>query len=305
MPVYAATIFLSAFLLFQIQPMLAKFILPWFGGSAAVWSAALLFFQLFLLVGYFYAHCLVRYLRPKNQILVHATLLTASLLVLPIIPAAHWKPAVGMAGDVGDPAMNILLLLGATAGLPYILLSATSPLLQAWYLRTRAGVIPYRLFALSNFGSMLALLSYPVLVEPKFALGAQAKIWSLGYAMFAVICAIAGWKSVGGEIPVGGTAPGVPSSDTALIARPTAGAIALWIGLATCASTLLLAVTSHLTQNIAPIPLLWIVPLSLYLLSFIVCFEYERLYHRLVFLPLLAGSLGLLAYGDTLYENNA
>src|SRR5580700_4425811 len=319
MPVYAATIFLSAFLLFQIQPMLAKFILPWFGGSAAVWSAALLFFQLFLLGGYFYAHCLVRYLRPKTQILVHATLLAASLLVLPIIPAGHWKPALGKpalgnAGDAGDPALQILLLLGATAGLPYILLSATSPLLQAWYLRTRAGAIPYRLFALSNFGSMLALLSYPVLVEPKLALGAQAKVWSLGYAMFAVICAIAGWKSLGREVPLGSTAPDGPSDaasgnslqhNAALIAKPTAGDVALWVGLAACASTLLLAVTSHLTQNVAPIPLLWIVPLSLYLLSFIVCFEYERLYHRAVFLPLLAGSLGLLAYGDTLYENNA
>jgi hypothetical protein len=305
MPVYAVTIFLSAFLLFQIQPMLAKFILPWFGGSAAVWSAALLFFQLFLLVGYLYAHCLVRYLQPKSQILVHATLLAASLTALPIIPAGHWKPALGNRGDGGDPALQILLLLGATAGLPYILLSATSPLLQAWYLRTRAGVIPYRLFALSNFGSMLALLSYPALVEPKLALGAQAKGWSLGYAAFAVVCTIAGWKSRGRETPINITAPGGPISDAAIIAKPMASDIALWIGLATCASTLLLAVTSHLTQNVAPIPLLWIVPLSLYLLSFILCFEFERLYHRVVFLPLLAASLGLLAYGDTLYENNA
>lgn len=314
MPVYAATIFLSAFLLFQIQPMLAKFILPWFGGSAAVWSAALLFFQLFLLGGYYYAYCLVRYLRPKVQILVHATLLAASLLALPIIPARHWKPEPGNAGEGGDPVMRILLLLGATAGLPYILLSATSPLLQAWFLRTRAGAFPYRLFALSNFGSMLALLSYPVLVEPRLALGAQAKMWSLGYAMFAVICATAGWKSRGGDRPIRTSSAGSnrePAPDVSLervaepIGQPGIGDIALWMGLAACASTLLLAVTSHLTQNIAPIPLLWIVPLSLYLLSFIVCFEYDRLYHRVVFLPLLAGSLGLLAYGDTLYETNA
>ena len=156
MTVYAATIFLSAFLLFEVQPMIAKFILPWFGGSAAIWSASLLFFQLVLLAGYLYAHCLIRYTHAKTQFALHAALLIASLATLPIIPAAHWKPTGG-----GDPTLRILLLLGATVGLPYMLLSATSPLLQAWYLRTHTGAIPYRLFALSNFGSLLALLSYP------------------------------------------------------------------------------------------------------------------------------------------------
>src|SRR4051812_35751468 len=145
---YAATIFLSAFLLFQVQPLIAKFILPWFGGSAAVWSAALLFFQLLLLLGYLYAHCLIRYLKPKKQLIVHLTLLALSLAVLPIIPADRWKPVGGQ-----DPLSGILLLLAATIGLPYTLLSSTSPLLQAWYVRTHKGVIPYRLFALSNFGS--------------------------------------------------------------------------------------------------------------------------------------------------------
>ena len=183
MLVYAATIFLSAFLLFQVQPMIAKFILPWFGGSAAVWSASLLFFQLLLLLGYLYAHCLIRYLKPKQQIGVHFTLLLISLVTLPIIPKDYWKPVGG-----SDPLLGILLLLGATIGLPYFLLSSTSPLLQAWYLRTRAGVIPYRLFALSNFGSMLALLSYPFLVEPNIALRLQARIWSVGFAAFAVAC---------------------------------------------------------------------------------------------------------------------
>lgn len=293
MPLYAVTIFLSAFLLFQVQPMLAKFILPWFGGSAAVWSAALLFFQLVLLAGYFYAHILIRTLRPKAQFIVHATLLAASLLTLPIVPAARWKPTIA----TGDPAPQILLLLAATVGLPYMLLSATSPLLQAWYARTHPGTIPYRLFALSNFGSMLALLSYPVWFEPKFALGAQAKIWSIGFAVFAILCAMAGWKS--------GSRKQAVSQDGDDAPAPTAGELALWIGLAMCASTLLLAVTSHLTQNVAPIPLLWIVPLSLYLLSFILCFESSRLYNRIVFLPLLAGALGVLAWGDSLFENNA
>lgn len=292
MPVYAATIFLSAFLLFQIQPLIAKLILPWFGGSAAVWSAALLFFQLLLLGGYLYAHCLIRFLKPRPQLWIHAALLAASLATLPIIPSAAWKPSGGE-----DPTLRILLLLAATAGLPYTLLSATSPLLQAWYLRINSGAVPYRLFALSNFGSMLALLSYPALIEPWIALRTQARIWSGAYALFTGACLLAGWNSRNG----------IDRAQTAVAGASSAfstGTAALWMGLAACASTLLLAVTSHLTQNVAPIPLLWIVPLSLYLLSFILCFESDRIYNRFVFLPLLAPALALLTYGDYMYENN-
>jgi len=291
MPVYAATIFLSAFLLFQIQPMIAKFILPWFGGSAAVWSAALLFFQLVLLGGYLYAHLLIRHLRRAWQFRVHTALLIASLATLPIIPSATWKPSSG-----ADPTLRILLLLLVTIGLPYGLLSATSPLLQAWYVRTHAGAMPYRLFALSNFGSMLALLSYPFLVEPRLALSKQAWVWSIAYGAFAAVCIVAGWKSRSAtateSAPQGAPAPGLAQR-------------LLWIGLSACASILLLAVTSHMTQNVAPIPLLWIVPLSLYLLSFILCFESPRFYLRVVFLPLLPISLFFLAQGDRWYRNNA
>ena len=292
MLVYAATIFLSAFLLFQVQPLIAKFILPWFGGSAAVWSAALLFFQLLLLGGYLYAHCLTRYLKPKQQFMLHAVLLASSLATLPIVPAAHWKPTGG-----GDPTLRIMLLLGATIGLPYLLLSATSPLLQAWYLRTHLGAIPYRLFALSNFGSMLALLSYPFAVEPRLALSHQALLWSSGYGAFAALCALAAWKSREGVDEIQRSA----AQDSV---APGSGRILLWIGLAACASTLLLAATSHLTQNVAPIPLLWVAPLSLYLLSFILSFESDRIYNRIIFLPLLAGSLALFAWCDYAYENN-
>jgi hypothetical protein len=290
--VYAATVFLSAFLLFQVQPLIARFILPWFGGSAAVWSAALLFFQLVLLGGYFYAHCLIRYLKPIQQLVVHLGLLFVSLSALPIVPSAAWKATGG-----GDPTLRILLLLGATVGLPYMLLSATSPLLQAWYLRTHKGAIPYRLFALSNLGSMLALLTYPTLIEPSLALHSQAVMWSSAFAVFAVVCALAAWKSREGVDPI------------QLIAEedappPRLPEKLLWIGLAACASVLLLAVTSHLTQNVAPIPLLWVVPLSLYLLSFILCFESDRLYNRIIFLPLLVGALTLFTYGEYWYENN-
>jgi hypothetical protein len=290
--VYAATIFLSAFLLFQVQPMIAKFILPWFGGSAAVWSAALLFFQLLLLAGYLYAHCLIRYLKPKRQIAVHLTLLAISLVTLPIIPKDYWKPVGG-----ADPLLGILLLLGATIGLPYFLLSATSPLLQAWYLRTRSGVIPYRLFALSNFGSMLALLSYPFLVEPNIALRLQARIWSMGFAAFAVACGFAAWKSRNGTDALQAAA----QEDAK---PPQLSSILLWIALAACASTLLLATTSHLTQNVAPIPLLWIAPLSIYLLSFILSFESDKIYQRWLFLPLGLVALGVFTRGMAQYEDN-
>ncbi len=197
MLVYAATIFLSAFLLFQVQPLIAKFILPWFGGSAAVWSAALLFFQLLLLAGYFYAHILIRYVKPKHQFWVHAGLLLASLATLPIVPSPVFR-----ATTAGDPTPRILLLLAATVGLPYTLLSATSPLLQAWFVRARKGAVPYRLFALSNFGSMLALISYPTLVEPRLALHNQAVVWSWGFALFSVACVLAARKAGGGPDPV-------------------------------------------------------------------------------------------------------
>jgi len=291
--VYAATIFLSAFLLFQVQPMIAKFILPWFGGSAAVWSASLLFFQLLLLAGYLYAHCLVRYFKPRQQIIIHLTLLLISLVTLPIIPNDYWKPVGGK-----DPLTGILLLLGATVGLPYTLLSATSPLLQAWYLRTKANVIPYRLFALSNFGSMLALLSYPFLVEPNIALRSQARIWSVGFVAFAVACGLAAWKSRTGTDALQAAA----QEDAP---PPRFSTILLWISLAACASTLLLATTSHLTQNVAPIPLLWIAPLSLYLLSFILAFESDQIYQRWLFLPLGLVALGVFTKGMGAYEDNS
>src|SRR6202161_656532 len=182
MTLYAAAIFLSAFLLFQVQPLIAKIILPWFGGSAAVWSAAMLFFQLVLLAGYAYAHISIRFLKAKQQMMTHVTLLIASCALLPILPSETWKPS-----EVGDPTLRILLLLIATIGLPYFLLSSTSPLPQAWYVRTSGSGMPYRLFALSNFGSMLALISFPFLVEPNLTSRHQAYGWSGGFVVFALL----------------------------------------------------------------------------------------------------------------------
>ncbi len=276
MTVYAATIFLSAFLLFQIQPLIAKIILPWFGGSAAVWAAALLFFQLVLLAGYGYSHTLIRYARPKMQMIVHGAL-------LPILPSPSWKPT-----EAGDPTLRILALLAVTIGLPYFLLSSTSPLLQAWYVRRSGSQVPYRLFALSNFGSMLALISFPFLVEPRLTSREQAYSWSAGYVAFALLCGFAAWTSRSGKQRV--------ALETESAPRPAIRQLVLWVVLAACASTLLVSITNHLSQNVAPIPFLWVVPLALYLLTFILAFESDRAYQRWIFLPLLVPALGGMAY---------
>ncbi|MGA3201781.1 MAG: fused MFS/spermidine synthase [Bryobacteraceae bacterium] len=278
MPLYAATIFLSAFLLFQVQPLIAKIILPWFGGSAAVWTAALLFFQLVLLAGYVYAHCSIRFLTVRDQMILHVLLLLASLAVLPILPSASWKPT-----EAGDPTLRILLVLGATIGLPYFLLSSTSPLLQAWYVRRSGSGMPYRLFALSNFGSLLALVSFPFLVEPRLTSRYQAYSWSAGYVAFALLCGFAAWGSA--------TRPAEPVDVAPVDAEPAPAPriadLALWATFAAVASVLLLSITTHLSQNVAPIPLLWVLPLALYLATFMIAFESDKLYHRGVMLVLL------------------
>lgn len=278
-----ATILSSAFLLFQVQPLITKIILPWFGGSAAVWSTTLLFFQLLLLGGYAYAHALVRLLRPSAQASVHIGLLAASLAFLPILPSPALRPPAG-----ADPTSRILLLLAATIGLPYFLLSATSPLLQAWHARKAGAAMPYRWFALSNFGSLLALLSFPFLVEPRLTSRAQAYAWSGAYVVFAALCATTAWGSRSDaqrETPARSTEP-----------RPRGSDLALWLALSACASALLVAVTNHVSLNVAPIPLMWVLPLALYLVTFILTFESDRAYERWLFLPLLVPALGAMAY---------
>jgi hypothetical protein len=290
MILYAVTIFLSAFLLFQVQPLIAKMILPWFGGSAAVWSASMLFFQLLLLAGYAYAHLSNRFLRPRWQMLLHLALLVVSCALLPILPSPAWRPT-----QAGDPTARILLLLTATIGLPYFLLSSTSPLLQAWFVRRTGSGVPYRLFALSNLGSMLALVSFPFLVEPRLATRQQAFTWSGGYVAFALLCALTAWISrspFAQEVGVDGE----PLAKSLLPERPQILQLVYCLLLATCASILLVSVTNHMSQNIAPIALLWVVPLAFYLLSFIFAFENDRIYQRWLFIPLLIPALGGMAY---------
>jgi hypothetical protein len=287
MLLYAAAIFLSAFLLFQVQPIIAKMVLPWFGGTSAVWTTCMLFFQLVLLAGYGYAHWLNNRRTRRVQAGVHSALLALSLAALPIVPNAAWKPE-----GTEEPTWLLLGLLAVTVGLPYFLLSTTSPLLQAWYTRANKGAMPYRLFALSNLASMLALLSYPPIVEPNLATRAQAQVWSAGYVAFALLCAALTWSG-GRWSPFTATAVN-PESDAA--PPPRWSQRLLWTGLAACASTLLLAVTTFLTQDVAAIPFLWIVPLSVYLLSFIICFESPRFYWRPVYLTLLPMALVFAAY---------
>ncbi|HEY3443085.1 MAG TPA: fused MFS/spermidine synthase [Paludibaculum sp.] len=281
---FALTIFLSAFLLFQIQPIAAKMILPWFGGGASVWSACMVFFQMALLLGYLYAHWLHEKLTARRQAIVHSSLLLLSLIALPIGANPSWK-GVSMA----QPALGVVGVLALMVGLPYLLLSTTGPLLQAWYGRTHVGAMPYRLYALSNVASMLALVSYPIIVEPHWTVRWQGWIWSAGYVVFASVCAWTAWRSARGQTVTVAAQADVEE-------RPGWKISLLWIALAACASILLLAITRHVTQDVAPVPFLWLLPLSLYLLSFIVCFEAPRLYYRPFFLTALPVALGAIGW---------
>jgi len=293
MLLYALTIFASAFLLFLVQPIIAKEILPWFGGSAAVWTTCLVFFQSALLAGYAYADVSIRRLSQREQVSLHAALLIGSLLLLPIVPGVLWKPL-----GTESPLWLILGLLTATIGLPYVLLSTTSPLLQAWFAQRHPGRNPYRLFALSNLASMLALVAYPFAFEPWIATHTQAIAWSAGYATFAALCIAAAILSMRAATQATeprtnvGTGPDASSAEP----PPGVGRHLLWASLAAVGSILLLSVTSHITENIAAVPLLWIVPLSIYLITFILCFESSHWYPRGLLLPLAAVALSSMAW---------
>jgi len=302
---FGLAIFTGAFLLFLVQPLIAKFILPWFGGGPAVWTTCMLFFQVLLLGGYAYAHLSIRRLTPRRQVMVHLALLAVALALLPITPGDQWKPL-----DGSQPTWRILWLLLACLGLPYFAISATGPLFQAWFSESHPRVSPYRLYALSNVGSLLALVGYPFLVEPNVTRHAQAVTWSVGLGVFAVIaawCGVVVWKRAGekgrkgerepdGNVPALSPAPSLPLSPASSSPFSPARARWLWFALPASASVLLLAVTNKICQDIAVIPFLWVLPLSLYLLSFIICFDSPRWYWRPFWLSMLA-----LAYGAVLW----
>ena len=303
---YALTIFLSAFLLFLVQPLIGKYILPWFGGTPAVWTTCMLFFQMVLLAGYAYAHLLAARMPTRKQANLHLILLAVSLAFLPIAPREFFKPT-----NSESPEWKILLLLTVTIGPPYLLLSSTGPLLQSWFSRTHAGRSPYRLYSLSNLGSLLALFCYPFVVEPNLRRWDQAVVWSVGYGLFALVCGWCAWRlrqlSVS-PATIEAVAPVAAAANQEVgVEAPSAGwaDIGLWLVLSMCGSVMLLATTNMICQELSVTPFLWILPLAIYLLSFIICFDNPRWYARWLFLPLLALSVGwwvwLLAH-DALTE---
>ncbi len=289
--VFAGTIFTSAFALFLVQPLIAKQILPWFGGSAAVWAICMVFFQVVLLAGYAYSDWVSRRLAPRRQVMIHILLLAISLVILPIVASSRWKPT-----GSEDPTLLIIGLLLATIGLPYFMLSTTGPLIQSWVARTSLGGHVYRYFSLSNLASLIALICYPFLIEPRAALLGQAYAWSTAYVGFALLCAGSGiyfLHHVHTLPPPAHSPRHDPEGDW----DPALRDYLMWLAPAAMASWLLLAITNHITQNIAAIPFLWLLPLTLYLLTFVLCFESDRWYRRDVFLPAATALLGLCAYG--------
>lgn len=285
---YALTIFTGAFLLFQVQPLIGKYILPWFGGSPGVWTTCLLFFQVLLLAGYAYAHLSSTRLRPQRQMLLHLVLLAAALACLPITPSERWKPQPG-----DNPTLAILGLLTVSIGLPYFVLSASGPLLQSWFSRAQPGRSPYRLYSLSNVGSLLALLSYPFFFEPRFSRRTQALLWSAGLLLYAACCAYCAIRARRASVVQDeGSKNGDEKTEPP--GQVGAGRKSLWIAFPAVASMLLLATTNKLCQDVAVVPFLWILPLALYLLSFILCFDHPRWYVRELFSALLVVAVSVV-----------
>jgi SAM-dependent methyltransferase len=332
---YAAAIFLSSSLLFLVEPMAGKRLLPLLGGSSAVWVTCLVFFQTALLLGYLCAHGIATRLRPRAQRVVYGFLLAASLaqVGLNLDPHPH--------ASTLRPVFSVLTLLAALIGLPFLVLSATNPLVQAWYARgsvdgpdpKASPAPPYRLFALSNFASLLGLLAYPVLIEPNFSLRAQTLAWAVGFAAFVLVCGAmlargdtvaAGEAKTRQATRVNAAAPnaaapgivaaqempravpaasrqGMPPAEAAASSPtpdtpPTVGERTLWLLMAGCGSLLLCAVTSHLSQNIAAIPLFWVIPLTIYLLTFVLAFNGGKIYWRWLMVRLLPLALGSAGY---------
>lgn len=285
---YGGAVFLAAFLLFLIEPMAAKQLLPVLGGSSAVWVTCLVFFQLALLLGYLYAHWIARHPSRGWQQRLHIGLLAIAVVAL----AMPMRLGIPLSGATAHPVTTIFSALSATIGLPFLMLASTSPLLQIWLSRSEKGAIPYRLFALSNVGSLLALALYPTVVEPHMTLRHQRLLWSLGFVAYAVLCAVLARQA---------RSVSQAAQPPQLITRENASPAStwkrsLWFLLPMGAAMQLTAVTSHLSQNIAAIPLLWILPLAAYLLTFVIAFQCPAFYRRGLVVRLLVLMLASLGY---------
>ncbi|MEM9587818.1 MAG: fused MFS/spermidine synthase [Planctomycetota bacterium] len=267
---FAATILLGAFLVFQVQPVISKCVLPWFGGTPAVWTTCMLFFQVLLFAGYLYAHALKTWCRPSVQGVIHLTLLSAAAFALPIQPGDAWKP---IGNEV--PIVHLLGMLFVHVGLPYFVLASTGPLVQAWFSYEDQSDRIYRLYALSNVGSLVALLSYPFIVEPMLPVAKQSTVWSLLFCGFVLVQGVLAIGLLRKRAVESGERK---SDELTSLARPGHTQLVAWIGLPALASTLLLVITNHVCQDIAVIPFLWILPLTLYLISFIICFDSPQWY---------------------------
>lgn len=287
---FPITAFSSAFLIFFVQPLVGKSILPWFGGAPAVWILCLAFYQFTLFAGYAYAHWLAGWGRSNRVLAIHFALFAAALFVLPVLPDPSWKPVGG-----APPSLHIMSMLAANVGLPFLLLAATAPLLQVWFARVLPGRSPYGLYAVSNLGSLLALASYPFVVEPLLPLSAQSRVWSGLFAACGVAVLACFWLA-GRSEPApseNGMRRGAAPPMSFGIDRPR---VALWILLPACAVVLLMGITNELCLDVASVPFLWIGPLATYLVTFIVCFGFERLYRRGLFAVLTLVSAGTLVW---------
>ena len=283
---FPATVFLASFLLFVSEPMAARQLLPAFGGSAAVWMTCLVFFQSGLLAGYLYAHLLTRVQAPRWSTWLHLALLVTAVGFAFFTGSSVSRPALA----AGSPVLGIFASLLRSPGLPFFLLASTSPLLQVWFVRVEQRPVPYHLFALSNVASLLALVLYPSVIETHLRLLTQRHLWSAGVVLFALLSAILTWKTSRTSSSLLSTSPGDPSPPASLRSKM------LWFLLPLAASMQLSAVTGHLTSNVAAIPLLWILPLAVYLLSFVFAFETPRLVHRGLLGRFLLIMLASLAY---------
>jgi hypothetical protein len=282
MILFVASIFLSAFLLFLVQPLVGKQILPWFGGGSGVWTVCLTFYQVTLFLGYAYAHFLVAKVPPARQGLLHAAVLAAALLALPVLPDASWQPAPD-----ANPSARIFATLIANVGLPFFVLSSTGPLLQAWFARVFPGRSPYPLYAASNLGSLLALVSFPLAIEPALPLSSTGRLWAWAFAVWGATLLACAWRA-----RAAAEAAAAAPEGAAEVVRPSTAL--LWIGLSAVAVVLLLGVTNELCIDVASIPFLWALPLSIYLVTLILCFGSERAYRRGWIAALAAASTLLL-----------